>query len=350
MQENEILNKVLYIGPSIKARGGIASVLSSYASNFPAFNYVSTNSRFGTIPGLFMLALLLVKLVGYRLFTPIKIVHIHGATGKSWYRKMLIINEARLLGFKIVWHCHASRMKEFTASYGTDKIKRTLVKCDEIVVLSKSWFDYFHETFGLTNVTIVNNIVSRPQAKLQNSSAEVRYLFLGEIGPRKGVFDIIEAVRQHKAELAGRFRLIVGGNGEVDKLTGLISQYDLGQLVEFVGWVGGEKKTRLLQQCDVLILPSYNEGLPISILEGMSYRMPIISTPVGGIPEVITTNVNGVLVTPGNCNEIFAAIMRYISDRSLIATEGQKGESMVSVYYPDAVLAQLIQVYRKCLK
>jgi glycosyltransferase involved in cell wall biosynthesis len=129
----------------------------------------------------------------------------------------------------------------------------------------------------------------------------------------------------------------------------LISQYDLGQLVEFVGWVGGEKKTHLLQQCDVLILPSYNEGLPISILEGMSYRMPIISTPVGGIPEIITTNVNGVLVTPGNCDEIFAAIMRYISDRSLIATEGQKSAEMVGEYYPEAVQRHLEQIYSKLL-
>ena len=68
------------------------------------------------------------------------------------------------------------------------------------------------------------------------------------------------------------------------------------------------KKQNVWTGEDVYILPSYNEGLPIAILEAMSYKHPVISTPVGGIPEVIQTKENGMLVQPGNKEEIAKAI------------------------------------------
>ena len=115
-----------------------------------------------------------------------------------------------------------------------------------------------------------------------------------------------------------------------------------------VGWVGGDKKINLLNWADVFILPSFNEGLPISILEAMSYGLPIISTPVGGIPEVVKDN--GTLVTPGNDGEICSAMKKYVDNHELLMKEGEMSLKIVETYLPEYVMMQLENIYIKLLK
>ena len=80
----------------------------------------------------------------------------------------------------------------------------------------------------------------------------------------------------------------------------------------------------------------------------MSYGCPIISTPVGGIPEVVDDN--GVLVTPGNHEEIWKAMERYILDRNLIASEGEVSLENVRTYLPDHVMNHLKEIYLQMLE
>jgi glycosyltransferase involved in cell wall biosynthesis len=308
-----------------------------------------TNSPHGTIPGLFVLLSTLIRLVFIRLFTGIKIVHIHGASGKSWIRKSFIIKLAKALGFKVIWHCHACQMKEYTISHGLNKIRRVLVKCDNIVVLSQSWYDYFRETYKLDNVTIINNIVSKPDKVSNKFDGVVKLLFLGQIGQRKGCYDMLEAIKAAKDTFAGKLKLYVGGNGEVEKFTSLIHDYGCDDIIEYVGWVNGEKKQHLLNECNIIILPSYNEGLPISILEGMAHAMPIISTTVGGIPEIVKNDFNGILIKAGDVQQLTQAIQHYVDQPHLIEAEGRNSLSIVKEFYPQSVYDQLASLYNNML-
>ena len=130
-------------------------------------------------------------------------------------------------------------------------------------------------------------------------------LFLGLLGKNKGIYDLLECIRDHKVEFQGKLKLYIGGNGEIEHVKQLIKEYGIADIVIFEGWVSGDKKIELLNKSDAYILPSYKEGLPISILEAMSYGMPIISTPVGGIPEIVSNGENGYLVEPGNKEDIY---------------------------------------------
>ena len=112
--------------------------------------------------------------------------------------------------------------------------------------------------------------------------------------------------------------------------------------------MSGDKKVDLLNWADVFILPSHNEGLPISILEAMSYGLPVISSPVGGIPEVVGEG-NGVLVTPGSDAEIAKAMMRYVGNPGLVAKEGAAGRRVVETYLPGYVMEHLKDIYLKLL-
>lgn len=101
-----------------------------------------------------------------------------------------------------------------------------------------------------------------------------------QIGHNKGIYDLIGVIALHKKEFHGRQQLRVGGNREVDKVKILIKEKKISDIVSYEGWVSGGRKVELLDVSDAYILPSYKEGLPISILEAMSYGLPMISTKV----------------------------------------------------------------------
>src|SRR5690606_27051470 len=127
-----------------------------------------------------------------------------------------------------------------------------------------------------------------------------KLLFLGTINDNKGIFDLLEAFYQNLVFFSGRVLLSIGGVGESARLQKEISEKELGQIVNYLGWVNHEDKRKQMTGCDLVILPSYNEGLPMVLLEAMSYGKPVIATPVGGIPEIVKQKSNGFLVAPGD--------------------------------------------------
>jgi glycosyltransferase involved in cell wall biosynthesis len=347
MQDN-IFKHILFIGPSIKAKGGVASVLQSYIEVMPGCRYLSSTSHVNMLATYLMFALALIKLPFYKLLG-ITIVHVHGSSNGSWVRKSIIIRWAKLLGYKVIWHCHGGYFSEYSAKRGYDKVRKVLNKCSAVVILTENWLDFFVNKLGLPRVLVVKNIVQRPDSEKVHNNDTLKFLFLGGILDAKGVFDLVEAIHLHKAELANSFKLIIGGNGEVDRLQSQIAEYQLSELIEFVGWVSGDTKKQLLRESDVLILPSYYEGLPISILEGMAYQMPIIATAIGGIPDVVKTNINGRLITPGNHQEIFEAIKYYIDNRDEVTRQGKAAALTINDYYADNVVASLSKLYTSLL-
>lgn len=345
-----IFDKVVFIGPDKRGNGGISVVLNSYSESFEPFHYLPTNSQSGRLQG-YLTTLCTALRIPFQRLKGRRIGHIHYASGKSWKRKVILMNWMRLWGLKPVMHCHSAAFKEFCNQKGTEKVAGTLRKAKANVVLSQAWNDYFTHTLGLDNVHTVNNIVAKPQAydiTRNPVNSPLIFLFLGYLGDRKGIFDILKAAKALKAE-GLNFRLIVGGNGEVDRFREEVSRLELDDVVDFRGWISGDMKTLLLAECDVLLLPSHAEGLPISILEAMSFGKAVLTTGVGGIPDVITDSHNGTLVTPGNVDSITRGMKAYIDDRTLAASHGANSAEIIKNFYPNAVADQLEKIYRKLL-
>ena len=284
----------------------------------------------------------------------VKIVHIHTAAGTDFERSSKILQLAKRFNKKVILHSHASQFKVYYSSVTDEKKKwilKTLKRADILIALSESWKEWFTQ-IGVDSkkITILHNITAYPQIKDSNRMAvsPIRFLFMGEIGQRKGVFDIIRALTNHKAELEGKLELRIGGNKNEELLLSTIKDCGLEKMIHFEGFVSGEKKIELLNWADVYILPSFNEGLPISILEAMSYSMPIISTPVGGIPEVVNDK-NGIIVTPGNDEEIYQAMKFYVENINQIELQGKMSYKKVETYLPDYVLNHLKQIYELLL-
>ena len=343
-----ISDKVLSIGEYLddSAHGGIASVLLSYRENFESFKFLPSfrsksllhKLRYD-LGSLLRLSLTLLK------DREIRIVHIHTAAGRSFTKHLRYAFISRKLGRKVIMHCHASSFKlwyEGLNAASKRRIVRKINALDRFIVLSLSWKEYF-ERIGVdpARIEILNNLIPLPSKALEKSAEgePARLLFLGEIGPRKGVFDLLEAIRGEAGE---GLRLDIGGNRMETELKERIAALGLCHAVTFHGFVSGEAKAELLARADVFVLPSYNEGLPISILEAMSYGCAIISTSVGGIPEVVKGN--GLLVAPGDIAAIGEAVSK-MKDASLRRKMGAMSLEMVGEYYPGPVLARLSEIY-----
>lgn len=175
-------------------------------------------------------------------------------------------------------------------------------------------------------------------------------MYMGEISKRKGGFDLLKAIVDNKEYFADKLLLRMGGNEVDGDIKAYILENGLESFVTYEGWIAGQKKIDCLNWEDVYILPSYNEGLPIAILEAMAYSHPVISTPVGGIPEIIKSGENGILVQPGDTKGIADAIKFYIENHDAIRKQGNNAFNVVQNFFPEKVFGDLKALYLKMFK
>lgn len=285
----------------------------------------------------------------------IKIIHIHGSSRGSFYRKFIIFLFSKYVFKKsVVYHIHGSEYHLFyneSGFYQKKMIRFFIQNSDCIICLSKSWHTFFLENFNPKKIEILPNIIDYPKKNNVNKNIKmITFLFLGFVGERKGIFDLLNVIQMNKVDFEGKIKLRIGGNGEIDRLKNFIKMQQLENIVEFLGWITAEEKKIELNHCDVYMLPSYNEGLPISILEAMSYGKPIISTPVGGIPEIVIPEKNGILVKPGNFGEISNAISYFLDNKNKLKEYGENSFELVQNHLPKSVIPQLNELYNKLLE
>ena len=351
MISKELSKHILTIGPNYNPpRGGIAQVLYTYDKDiFENFLFVKTTESGNSAKKYICCCIAIVKFLGYCLCKNIKIVHIHTASKNSFWRKSVFILLSWLLKKKVVLHIHGGQFEVFVNHHPF--ILHFLKRCSRIIVLSPSKLVYYQEHFGLNNVTVINNVIPRPIIKEKNNIDTVNFLFLGFLCKDKGIYDLLDIISCDKDRYTGKMKLFIGGNGNVEKVKRIIKENKLAQIVFYVGWVDGEKKIELLNKSHVYILPSYVEALPISILEAMSYHLPVISTQVGAIPNIVFNNENGLLINPRDKDALKNAISEMLSVTPEKRIKmGQKSFNLVQPYLSIHVSKELEKLYTSLLK
>jgi glycosyltransferase involved in cell wall biosynthesis len=350
-------NSILFVGPDFRNhRGGIGATLFIYNSNISKFQQSVSFRPLNNFFKVFVFILGLINFLKYLLLNlSIKIIHIHGSHGASVYRKYIYFFIGKyIFKKKIIYHIHSGTFDfhYVNGSYFYRKMCESLIrKSDSVFVLSQVWKKIIISLFSPQNIAIINNVIENNNYLKDYSKRKekIHILFLGRIGPNKGIYDLLQTIYLNKSKFKEYIQLYVGGDGEIEYLKNQINLLELSGCVEYIGWVADSKKNHFLEISDILILPSYNEGLPISILEAMSYGMPIIASNVGGIPEVVTNMWNGRIVTPGNIDQIYDAIEFYIKNPDKIANHGKNSLSKIQEFYPESVFPKLENIYKSIL-
>ena len=345
-------NKILTIGPDYtRLHGGIASLIAVYAQYDKNFKFLPTYSSECNIKNILLFPFFYLRIITFLLtHREFKIVHIHGASRISFYRKYLFFSSARFLKRKVIYHIHGGAYPKFyqNSNRFTKQMIRSMINnSDAIITLSSKWENYFKKEFSPKEVYILNNAISKAThctAPLPHTDRLV-LLYLGRISEEKGLFDLVDLIRKHKEYFSDKIKLILGGLGDDKRLMDLIKKNNLEDMIEYVGWVDGKKKAFLLNRCDLFILPSLHEGLPISILEAMSYKKPIIATDVGGVSSIVLDKINGVLVPPLSQQELFDAIHFFVDHKELLGEYGSNSNILVKEFLADRVIDQLHTIY-----
>lgn len=349
------MNKKNVVMICTEARGGMRSVVEGYKADglFDRWNVVLLNSHIegGLALRLTTATKAFFSLIGLLLSRRVSLVHCHAAMKGSFWRKSLLALISRMAGVPVIFHLHGSEMKSFVVKqpiFLQRLIGWLLEKQSVVVVLSESWLYYVKSISPKATVQILPNYVDLPDlhSKADSGVAVVEVLFLGLLGKRKGVYDLLPAFKEAVAQ-EPNLRLIIGGNGEVEQARALAENLKLEGNVEFAGWVSGEEKVRLLSRAQIYVLPSYNEGLPVSLLEAMSWQVPVISTRVGGIPEQVRDGVDGFLIDAGNRVALSAAIVKLAKDAGLRGRMGAAARDQVERNFSkQVVLPKLEELYR----
>lgn len=317
--------KVLMVGNSSSVHGGITSVIQQLLNH----DWQNENIQMKFIPTYVDCNLMLkiiyflasyLKISKYLRLEHPDIVHIHMSYKGSFTRAWIIYKLSRRYNARVIVHLHGSEFENWFNSIPyrkKKKVKRFLQEINVLIVLGNKWKEKILNIEPSTNIIVVSNTVEIP--KYVNEQGEkLNVLFLGVLHKRKGVDILIDAIDKlviHN-KLNSNVNFIIAGSGpELKNLKHKVNILGLSKIIHFEGWIEGKEKKELMKKCQLLVLPSYAEGLPVSILEAISYGMPVIASNVGDISSAVIDGWNGYLIVPGDSNKLMISLDKIINDR-----------------------------------
>ncbi len=292
------------------------------------------------------------------------LIHVQVTSGLAFWKAGIFILLGKLFGAGTVAHLHGGMFDKYYAAcrpWTRKWIGRFFASSDMVVALSEKWRQFLlTEVRGDFRVEIASNPVDRLFAEALEagqsavSDGKKVILFLGSLGRRKGVFDILQAAPAI-FEKHPDARIIFAGaeesRGEKLRIDELCREKRLDEKATFIGVVTGRKKLSVFQNAMIYVLPSYGENLPFSLLEAMSLGLPVVTTPVGAIPEIVKDGENGFLVDPGDIRALASRVDRLLSDEPLRRAMAAANRARIKAdFMPDDSMKQMDRVYSRVLR
>jgi len=267
------------------------------------------------------LARAMTELLWARLSAAPCVAHINITGRGSTVRKIILATFARTIGLRYLLHVHDyDYAEEYRRRSGFMQIliQGVFRGAAKVVVLGTRDQRLLSSLLELPpgSVTVLHNAVPDPEPdfnKARPPGTPCQLLFLGHLSARKGVPELLRALAS--PSLASlQWRVTLAGGGPLDEFRELAASLGISERVDFPGWVDEASVKALNAKADILVLPSHAEGLAMAVLEGLSYGLVVVTTPVGAHTEVIEPDVSGVLVPPGDVAALADALARVIDD------------------------------------
>lgn len=347
------MKKIVMIGTRFETMGGISSVVNVYREagffdRHPII-YLSSHGDGGKFLKLRLLLNAFFKLLFVLVKMDAAVVHLHMSSRASFWRKSIYFLVSKFFRVPVIVHLHGGEFAIFyekeVGSLARRFIRWVYDRSDAVIVLSDTWKQWIGSISNNKNVVAIYNPVVLPK-EIPGASGRHKgaVLFLGRLGKLKGTYDLVRALSQIDAQWSAT----LAGDGDIDQIAKLSVELGVSDRINLTGWIRGAQKTELLREAQVYVLPSYNEGLPMSLLEAMGYGLPVITTPVGGIPEAVTEGVDGYLVKAGDVDAIREKLAYLIANPEVARAMGEEARKKVeSRFSVEKILPQIEAVYRR---
>lgn len=376
--------KVLLVGPTSPPFGGLETYIETLLDSplKERFRIIHLDTRkklrsaaskgrfdlFNAAYGLWRLLELVLLFLRHR---P-DVMHIPiTSTSSGFLRDGIFLRAARPFVPLIIGHVHGGDFDLFVRTAGARKrkfIDRTLDKPDILIALSGYWRSFFEGMGVSTAIEVLPNGIprsfidyfDRPAPTERQSggsvSAErkkpVTILFFGSIGQRKGAFDLLRAASIILESGAAETRFHFVGSeerpGEMDKFNRMLGEFSLSGTVEVSEPRFGEKKMQSFRNADIFVLPTRYDAFPIALLEALAAGLPVVTTPVGSIPEIVNHGENALVVEPGKPTELADALSGLILDPDRRSRMGAANRKLAKEKFGiDSILPALERFYMR---
>ena len=346
--------RVLQFGPSLTVRGGISSVeklICDYLPPYVSMRHVATMEEGSAIAKASMFARAVQILRRALESLDPMIVHIHVASRGSTLRKVILAEMVARAGRPLVLHAHGGYFDEFhrrLPAFLRRSVNGILQRANVLIALSPRWRDFYINECELSQgqVAVLPNPVRwSPDTPDRSGRREVQFLFLGRMCKKKGTYDLVNAFAALPEPVRARARLVLAGDGDIAEIRELAAP--LGDRVRVLSWIDSAERDRLLAQSDVFVLPSYHEGVPMSLLEAMASGLPSIVTPVGGIPDVFSHGIEGLVVEPAHVADLSAAMARLVTHDAERVANGRRAHERARSFDVHTYARRLADIYQR---
>lgn len=344
--------RILFLGPD--EPGGMATamaLLTAPLSRRYEVDFLATHRGDGAARRLRVFAAALLALAWWSLRGRGRIVHVHSTVRGSMYRKAVCVFLARALRRRVVLHLHSGPGDVATFRAGLDGprlrfLRGAFAAADAVLAVSSASAAALAEGFGRTDIVVLPNPAPAPPAGLERRAAEPGpALYLGGFAnPVKGGTILLAALELPAASplplvMAGPGELPAGGRELLERRADL----------QWRGWLEPDEKDELMRRAQVFVLPSTSEGLPMALLEAMTYELAIVASTVGGVPDVADDGVEALLVPPGDPEALAAALARLAAEPELRSRLGAAAATRARELDGEHIAARLEEIYDSVL-
>lgn len=278
----------------------------------------------------------------------LSVCHLQMATGASVERKLALSLLVRGLGLPLIVQLHgADTVEDYRNSGALHRLAfRTVARLANLVLVLGSDVQRFVGAVAPSaTACVLPNGIELP-AEYQPLGEEPLVAFIGRLGDRKGVLDLLEATASQSC-CGPSWRLVLAGDGDQDAVLEWLARHPLLlDRVEVVGWLDELTLQDLINDAWIVSLPSYAEGMPMALLQAMANGRAVVATNVGAIPELVVDGCTGLLHHPGDISQLGEHLRRLIDDQALCARMGLSGRARVGALFSvDYVVNRLADHY-----
>lgn len=347
---------VLMVGVHHKRMGGMWTVAASYIENQKynqniKLTYIPTITS-GTIVQRSLFMLNGYRKILWRFWTKeVDIVHVHMAEKGSTFRKGLIVKLWRKKNKKIIIHLHAG---PFMAWYSVQNpriqkyIQSILNDASKICVLGEYWKNQLSSIVNPQIISVLYNGIKCPEKNPYNENGK-NIIYLGVMCKNKGIYDLINAIESIDTNIEPTIKVQLCGIDLEGDVADIIQMKNLNERIEMMGWIDEKTREKVFRNAILMVLPSYFEGLSMAVLEAMAHGVPVITTNISTMPELLGESIS--LVEPGNCDQL----SRYIFD--LIENKNERKrmsriefERVRNLFSEETFINKTLDIYNECFK
>jgi glycosyltransferase involved in cell wall biosynthesis len=279
-----------------------------------------------------------------KFFMQYDIVHFHTVPGNSLIVQMPIFLYSNLWGKKTIVHFHVGNQ---LYEYKDNRIMNfVLKKATKVVVLANVINRYLKELYGIDGAVIYNPI--NKQEKRSFAKTENFIFFAAYLIKEKGYTTLLEAY----STLAYKYpdwNLVIAGTGELDEARQMCEKFGITDKVTIYNWLNRDEMDRMYGKAGIFCIASVKEGFPMSFLEAASYGVPVVSTPVGGLVDVLEDGTNSMVFEFNDSKQLSEKLDTLMGDEKLRKDISLNLQKLVETTFSEEAVSQQLDKFYESL-